>query len=170
MNYDPRLICSAFDAEGVRFVVIGGFAAAIHGSPLPTSDVDIVPARDDENLERLARALNRLHARLRTEAGPVDVRIDRGFLRAMPFILNLVTDHGDVDLTFAPAGGLEGFDGWDAGAVDTEIAPDLVVRIGSLDDIIDSKRAADRAKDRAALPYLESLRDEIQGRRGDRSS
>ena len=169
MTYDPRLICSAFDAEGVRFVVIGGFAAAIHGSPLPTSDVDIVPARDDENLERLARALHRLHARLRTEAGPVDVRIDRGFLRAMPFMLNLVTDHGDVDLTFSPAGGLEGFDGWDGGAVDTEIAPGLVVRLGSLDDIIDSKRAADRAKDRAALPYLESLRDEIQARHHDSS-
>ena len=170
MTYDPRLICSAFDAEGVRFVVIGGFAATIHGSPLPTSDVDIVPERGDENLERLARSLSGLHARLRTDAGPGDVRIDRGFLRAMPFMLNLVTDHGDVDLTFAPAGGLDGFDGWDARAVDTEIAPGLVIRIGALDDIIDSKRAADRAKDRAAIPYLESLRDEIQGRRGDPSA
>lgn len=167
MTFDPRLICSALDAEGVRFVLVGGFAAAIHGSPLPTSDVDIVPARDDENLERLARALNRLHARLRTEAGPVDVRIDGGFLRAMPFMLNLVTDYGDVDLTFSPAGGLDGFEEWDSGAVDAEIAPALVVRIAALDDIINSKRAAGRAKDEHALPYLESLRDEIQRRGGD---
>ena len=170
MTFDPRLICSAFDAEHVRYVLIGGFAAAIHGSPLPTSDVDIVPARDAENLERLARALNRLHARLRTEAGPVDARIDAGFLRAMPFMLNLVTDHGDVDLTFAPAGGLDGFDGWDERAIDVEIAPTLMVRIAALDDIIDSKRVAGRAKDEHALPYLESLRDEILRRRSDPSA
>jgi len=93
-------------------VLIGGFAAAIHGSPLPTSDIDIVPARDDDNLERLARALRRLHAQLRTETGPVNVRIDGPFLRAMPFMLNLTTDFGDIDLTFVPAGGLDGFDDW----------------------------------------------------------
>ena len=113
MTFDPRLICSALDGEHVRYVLIGGFAAAIHGSPLPTSDVDIVPARDGDNLERLARALNRLNARLRTEAGPVDVRI------------------------------------------------------AALDDIIDSKRAAARAKDEHALPYLESLRDEVRRRGGN---
>ena len=51
MTYDPRLICSAFDAEGVRFVVIGGFAAAIHGSPLPTSDVDPKIRPSDREVE-----------------------------------------------------------------------------------------------------------------------
>jgi hypothetical protein len=167
VSFDPRLVCATLEGEGVRFVFIGGFAATIHGSPLPTSDVDIVPARDDENLERLARALTRLHARLRTEAGPVDVQIDTGFLRAMPFVLNLVTDHGDVDLTFTPAGRLDGFDGWNEGAVDVEIGTGLVVRIASLDDIIDSKRAAARPKDQHALPYLESLRDEIASQRED---
>jgi hypothetical protein len=164
MTFDPRLICSTLEDEGVRFVLIGGFAATIHGSPLPTSDVDIVPARDDENLERLARALVRLHARLRTEAGPVDVPLDPEFLRAMPFILNLATDHGDIDVTFTPAGGLDGYDGWRRSAVEVEIAPGLGVRIAALHDIINSKRAAGRPKDQHALPYLESLRDEIARR------
>lgn len=79
----------------------------------------------------------------------------------MPFMLNLVTDHGDVDLTFSPSGPLDGFGAWNADAIQVEIAPSLVVRIAALDAIIDSKRAAGRAKDLHALPYLESLRDEI---------
>lgn len=46
-------------------------------------------------------------------------------------------------------------------ASDVEIAEGLRVRIAALDDVIASKRAAGRAKDLAALPYLESLRDEL---------
>ena len=47
-------------------------------------------------------------------------------------------------------------------AVRVEIADDVEISIGALDDIIESKRAADRPKDREALPYLESLRDEMR--------
>lgn len=79
MIFDPRPICEALNDEGVRYVVIGGFAATIHGSPLPTSDVDLVPDREAANLDRLARALVRIGARLRTEAGPVETRIDGAF-------------------------------------------------------------------------------------------
>jgi hypothetical protein len=161
MTFDPRRLCAALTDAGVRFVVIGGFAAAIHGSPLPTTDVDIVPARDDDNLERLAQALRALDAKLRTAGGPVATRIDAGFLRAMPIVLNLTTDCGDLDLTFEPAGDVGDYAGWNEGAVDVEIGPGLRVRIGSLDDIIRSKRAAGRPKDVGALPYLEALRDEV---------
>ena len=141
-------------------MVIGGFAATIHGSPLPTADVDLVPDREADNLERLARALVRIGARLRTEAGPVDTRIDGAFLRAMPFMLNLTTDPGDVDLAFQPAGPRQDFAAWDEDAVEVLIGPDLRVRMASLPAVIDSKRAAGRPKDLAALPYLESLADE----------
>jgi len=160
-TFDPRPICRALNDHGVRYVVVGGFAAVLHGSPLPTADVDVVPSRDAENLERLGRALRALGAKLRTSDGPVDVPIDAGFLKAMPFMLNLTTDHGDLDLTFEPAGPRRGFDGWDADAADVSIAEGLVVRVASLDAVIDSKRAAARLKDERALPYLESLRDEL---------
>jgi hypothetical protein len=51
---------------------------------------------------------------------------------------------------------------WDRDAESIELAPGLVVRIATLDAVIDSKRAANRPKDERALPYLESLRDEVQ--------
>ena len=49
----------------VRFVLIGGFAGTVLGSPRITVDLDIVYARDVDNLERLASALAPLSPYLR---------------------------------------------------------------------------------------------------------
>lgn len=57
MDFDPIRICEILRDEGVDSIVLGGFAALVHGSPLPTNDIDVLPTRDQENLERLARAL-----------------------------------------------------------------------------------------------------------------
>lgn len=159
MNFDPVAICRILNEERVDYVVVGGLASVILGSPLPTEDIDVVPDRSDANLVRLATALRRMNAKIRTEGDPVEAPLDAGFLANMPFILNLVTDFGIVDLTFEPSGALRGFSDWNARASSEEVADGLVIRVASLDDIIDSKRAADREKDRRALPYLESLRD-----------
>lgn len=159
--FDPRPICQVLNEENVDYVVVGGFAAVAHGSALPTEDIDVVPARTAENFERLAAALTRLGAKLRTEAGPVEAPIDAAFIEAMPLMLNLVTDFGDVDLTFEPSGPRSGYAAWNAEATDMTIGDGIVIRVASLQAVIDSKRAADRPKDQRALPYLESLLDEI---------
>lgn len=162
--FDPVRICEILNEEGVEYILIGGLASVVHGSSLPTQDVDLVPARYAQNLERLARALRRMNAMIRTSDDPVPAPIDAGFLANMPVMLNLVTDLGDLDLTFTPAGGLGGFEEWSVRALQVQIAADVSVLVAALDDIIDSKRAADRPKDRIALPYLESLRDELRNR------
>jgi hypothetical protein len=162
--FDPVRICEILNEEGVAFVIVGGFASVVHGSSLPTQDIDVVPARQTDNLDRLGRALRRMNAMIRTADDPVPARIDGPFLSNMPIILNLVTDLGDVDLTFTPSGGLGGFEEWSVHAMSVEIADGVSVRVASLDDIIDSKRAANRPKDQMALPYLESLRDELRDR------
>jgi hypothetical protein len=159
--FDPLAMCRILNDEGVEYVILGGFGAIIHGSPITTRDLDVVPQRDSDNLDRLGRALRRMGARIRIEGGAVDARIDGPFLANMPFMLNLVTDLGEMDLTFAPAGPRTGFDGWREHAAEQEIDEGLVVWVASLDDIIDSKRAANRPKDLMALPYLESLRDQL---------
>lgn len=145
------------------FVVVGGFAAVLHGSALPTADVDVVPSRSDDNLDRLGAALRELDAKLRTSAGPVEAPLDGPFLRSMPLMVNLTTRHGDLDVTFEAAGPRHGFDDWNADATEIEIADGLRIRVASLAAVIDSKRAAGRPKDERALPHLESLRDECGG-------
>jgi hypothetical protein len=160
--FDPVRICQILNEEGVAYVIVGGFASVVHGSSLPTQDIDVVPSRQQDNLDRLGRALRRMNARIRTGGDPVPAPIDGLFLANMPVMLNLVTDIGDVDLTFTPSGGLGGFEEWRAHAMSVEIADGLVVLVASLDDIIESKRSANRPKDQMALPYLESLRDEIR--------
>lgn len=74
-----------------------------------------------------------MNAMIRTSDDPVPAPLDGAFLAAAPFILNLVTDFGDVDLTFSPSVDFQGFADW---------------------------RAANRTKDQRDLPYLESLRDQ----------
>ena len=159
--FDPVRICTILNDEGVDYVVVGGFAAVVHGSSLPTRDIDVVPSRTSENLDRLALALRRMNAMIRTDGDPVPAPLDGPFLANMPLMLNLVTDLGEVDLTFAPSGGLGGFEEWDAHAIVVEISEGIAVHIASLDDVIDSKRAANRPKDQMALPYLESLREQL---------
>ena len=55
---------ACLDRHSVRYVLIGGLAAVLHGSPLPTLDADICPLRTTENLEKLAAALAEIDARV----------------------------------------------------------------------------------------------------------
>jgi len=159
VTFDPVSICRILNEEQVDYVVVGGFASVILGSPLPTEDVDVLPERSRDNLARLATALRRMNAMIRTAGESVPAVLDAEFLANMPVMLNLITDFGILDLTFEPSGSRHGYADWSADASSEEIADGLVVHVASLDAIIDSKKAADRAKDHRALPYLESLRE-----------
>ena len=101
----PDELFECLNRHGVRYVLIGGLAAVLHGSPLPTLDADICPSKDDDNLASLAAALEDLDARIRTPDTPSGVRFprDAGFLAGIE-LLNLTTRAGDLDLAFKPAG------------------------------------------------------------------
>jgi hypothetical protein len=158
-------IFARLNRHGVRYVVIGGLAAVLHGSPLPTLDADICPADDADNLERLAAALEEMDARVRTPDAAAGVRFprDAAFLRKVE-LLNLVTRFGDLDLSFRPSG-TAGYSDWTQRAVEMVIG-DLTVVVAALADVIDSKEAANRPKDRRTLPMLRQLQAEIRKRAG----
>lgn len=163
LQADEMFAC--LDRHGVRYVLIGGLAAVLHGSPLPTLDVDICPSTEPSNLERLAAALEEMDARIRTPDTPEGVRFPReaGFLRNVQ-LLNLGTRFGDLDLSFRPSG-TEGFPDLARGAVPMTIR-NLRVAVAALEDVIRSKEAANRPKDHRTLPVLRQLLEEIRKRGG----
>jgi hypothetical protein len=163
-RFDPIYIFRRLRAHGVRFVLVGGMAAKVHGSPTFTVDVDICPARDPENLERLGSALGDLGARLRDAPADLPFHPDRQALERVE-LLTLTTDHGDLDVLMAPSG-VDGFADLAANSEAVEVDDGLEIRVASLDDLIAMKRAAGRPKDRVELEVLGALRDEIDRERG----
>ena len=156
-RFQPEEMLRTLERHRVRYVIIGGIGATLHGSPLPTRDADICPALDDANLESLARALRDMEAKIRTAdaADGLAFACDAGFLRQMK-LLNLTTRFGDLDLSFAPSG-TGGYSELSARAVRYDLGEGLIVPVAALEDIIRSKEAANREKDRQALPTLRLL-------------
>lgn len=157
----PREIFAVLQTHDVNYVVIGGLAAVLHGSPLPTLDVDICPAPDAPNLERLAAALCQLDARVRAPDAPDGLPFDcnPAFFVGL-VVLNLTTRWGDLDLSFAPAG-TDGYADLKVGALMVSIGP-LQVPVAALEDVIRSKEAANRPKDHRTLPVLKQLLEKIR--------
>src|SRR5688500_6807903 len=81
----------------VDCVIIGGIAAAIHGSLLLTNDLDVCYARDSANLERLAGSLQSVHAKVRNVPEGVPFLLDSETLKR-GLNLTFSTHIGDIDL------------------------------------------------------------------------
>jgi len=158
--FDPRAILESLDRHGVRYVLIGGLAATLHGSPHVTFDVDITPERSRRNLEALAAALEDLDARVRLEDHPEGLAFDRSpEMLERTEILDLSTRHGALDLTFVPSG-TQGYADLRRSTEDLDV-DGVRVPVASLADVIRSKEAADREKDRLVLPSLRRLQERL---------
>jgi hypothetical protein len=133
-------IREAFQRHGVRFLFIGKSGAVLLGFPDTTQDADVFVEKSNENGVRISSALVELGFRL-TEGLKADIERCKDFvqLKDGPF---------DLDLIFAPDG-IERFE--DAWKRHVEVHGFPVCHI---DDIIASKRATGRAKDRESLPRL----------------
>jgi len=136
---------SALARHGVRYLFIGKSGAILLGFPDTTQDADLFVERAVENGRALVAALRELGFTL-TDEQANDIERGKDFvqLKNGPF---------DVDLVFAPDG-IESFqDAWRR-HVDVEGFP-----VCHLDDIIASKEAANRQRDRESLPRLRAFRE-----------
>lgn len=153
-TFDGDAIIRVLVEHGVDFVLIGGYAAVVHGSPLLTRDVDVVPLTARDNYARLSAALFELDAKVRAQ-GVEPLPFDHARSLADVSIWNLTTKYGDLDITVQPSG-TRGYDDLVRDAITIELRG-MKVRIASLADIVRSKEAAGRDKDRRALPVLREL-------------
>lgn len=140
----------------VRFVVIGGVAAQLHGSARITRDLDILYDTAPDNIDRLAALLIRWRSYLRGTEPGLPFTPDARTLKPIE-VLTLETEHGKFDVLQRVAG-IGGY----AEAL-LEIAPcrvaDFAVLALSLDALIKSKLAAGRPRDLTEVLELKTLRD-----------
>jgi hypothetical protein len=138
-------IRDAFARHGVRYLFIGKSGAILLGFPDTTQDADLFVERSPENGAALVAAIRELGFGL-TDAQAAEILRGKDFvqLKSGPF---------DLDLVFAPDG-IERFsDAWGR-RIEVEGFP-----VCHLDDIIASKAATNRVKDRESLPRLRAFRD-----------
>jgi hypothetical protein len=134
-----------FRQYGVKYLFFGNSAAILLGYSDTTQDVDLYVEKQAANCEKLAAALVELGFRL-TAQEEQEFREGKDFiqLRNGPF---------DMDLIFAPDG-IERFDdAWNR-RIEKHGFP-----IANIDDIVGSKQAANRQKDKESLPRLLSFRE-----------
>jgi hypothetical protein len=138
----------------VRFVVVGGVAAGLHGMARATFDLDICYDPAPDNRGRLAAVLAEWNAYLRGVEADLPFVMDARQLEISP-VMTLATSLGDLDV-MDRVEGVGDFTAVLANSVET-IVGDTRFRILDLPALIKAKRAANRQKDRGQLPELEAL-------------
>ncbi len=138
-------VCEACAREGVRFLFLGKSGAILLGYPDTTQDADLFVEKAPENGRALVKALRSLGFGL---TGDQEAEIVRG-----KDFVQLKNGPFDLDLVFAPDGIPSFAEAW-ARRVEVEGFP-----VCHPDDIIASKKAANREKDRESLPRLQSFRE-----------
>ena len=148
---DGSRILQSLAQFGVSYVVIGGMAVQAHGHTRTTQDIDLVPAPDPDNLDRLIDALHSLGA---CPAGG-DARLTRAGLRSRlqtSSVAALDTEAGGVDVHLSPPGAAPYAD-LAARALVIEVVG-VTVSIAGRDDLIAMKRASGRPIDRGDIIAL----------------
>ncbi|MCB0961208.1 MAG: hypothetical protein KDB04_16995 [Acidimicrobiales bacterium] len=160
-----RRLVRALARHDVTYLIVGGANAFVQGADHATTDLDVLPIVEPDNLRRLGAAMTDLNARLRVgrmsdeEASLLPVQLADGGVFRTAQITNWRTDAGDLDVMLTMPdrqGRRRPYEHYAARAVDG-IAEGQPVRLAHLADVIASKEHADRPKDQAALPALRLL-------------
>lgn len=153
-----ELLARLIEAD-VRFVLVGGLAVNAWGYLRATRDVDFVPDPDPENLARLNSLLTDLGGRVDVDGKLLAGTAISTFLRTGDRTL-VATELGQVDV-------LQGlpqvppFAALDERAKDVDL-DGIVIRVCSLEHLIEMKRSSERARDREDLVALEAVQEEDQ--------
>ena len=150
MNAAPLLaeIGRALRAVGLEAVLIGNAAAALSGAPVTTVDFDFLFRKTPRNMAKLKALAARLKATVLRPYYPVSD------------LYRVVRDDDGLQLDFMTTiHGVRSFEGLKARAHEVEIAG-VVIQVAALEDVVKSKRAAGRPRDRAVIDLLEKALEE----------
>lgn len=154
MITDFEAALSVLAAQRIEFIVVGGVAAALHGSSFVTQDLNLVYSRQLQNIERLAAALQP-HAPYLRGAPP-----------GLPFQWDTATIRNGLNFTLTTNLGAIDFMGEIAGGgtyeqllpyTQTVAGFGLTFQIVTLHKLIALKRAAGRPKDLTAAAELQAI-------------
>lgn len=157
---DIQAILQELVEGDVEFLLIGGVAVGYHGHVRATKDVDVVPAPDRENLERLAAVLQRLGAQVEGagefDEGELPDPLDPAALELGGNWV-LVTKLGRLDV-------MQWIGEWELwtkllpAAIEERI-DGLPIKIVGYEDLVELKKLAGRPEDLADLQHLREARE-----------
>jgi len=156
MTPNSEELLTLLNKAEVEYVVIGGVALVAQGSARATFDLDVCYKRSKENIDKLCRALEPIHPRLRGAPDNLPFRFDtKTVVAGLNF--TLATDLGDLDLL----GEVAGLGAYDAvyNCSELRAVEKISCRVLSLDGLYRAKIAAGRDKDLEALKEIKGLKD-----------
>ena len=152
-----REVYQLLSDAGIDFILIGGAAANLLGSPRFTLDVDVAYARTPENIDKIVNAFAPIHPYLRGAPAGLPFQFDKQTIRnGLNF--TLTTDLGGIDLLGEVPGGGTYKDLFPFSEI--KEAYGLPLRCVNVEKLIALKRAAGRPKDNEMIAELETIRQE----------
>ena len=145
-------IARAIERHKLEAILIGNAAAAIHGAPVTTIDVDFVYRKTPGNTRKLKQVAKELGATLYAPFYPASN------------ILRMMNDDETLQVDFMEeATGIRSFEGPRKRAQKVNVGG-VNLLVANLADIIKMKRTLNRPKDRAVLEILEKTFEAIEAK------
>lgn len=139
---DLLTLCRALNAEGVRYVLIGGFAVILHGFVRATKDIDLLIDASVENVQRLKRAMAVLPDNAIALIGDDEVEQYQVVRVADEIVVDLLKSACGVDYARASAGG-----------IDIKTIEGVPIPVGRKELLIETKQTV-RPSDAADVQFL----------------
>lgn len=151
-NNDYRDMIECLQREGVEFMLVGGYAVALHGWPRTTFDIDFWIMANPQNAAAVMRALKAFGA-------PLMDLTEEDFHRP-DMVFQIGTEPQRIDILSAVSG--VAYEDAASRALKMEV-DGLTLKVISLDDLIANKRASGRPKDIVDALTLEKLKETQNG-------
>jgi hypothetical protein len=150
MNAEPLLnrVAKTLAEHRLEAVMVGNAAAALHGAPVTTLDIDFMFRKTPLNLKKLKAVAGAFRAMILRPYYPVSD------------LFRVVNDDQGLQLDFmSKLHGIKSFESLRSRSTPVEFGENTI-KVASLADIIKSKRATGRDRDKAVLDILQKTLDE----------